>query len=115
MHQFTQKLRAGEINILEVPAPNYSSSQVLVQNYYSLISAGTESSTVNAARKSLLGKAKERPQQVKRGHRHIKNPRAIADLPGRDEEARCLFTTWLLLWAEYSLSATKSPVSGPVT
>lgn len=65
MHQFTQKLRSGEINILEVPAPSYSSNHVLIQNYYSLVSAGTESSTVNAARKSLIGKAKERPQHVK--------------------------------------------------
>lgn len=38
---------------------------ILVRNHYSLISAGTEKSTVSAARKSLIGKAKERPQQVK--------------------------------------------------
>src|SRR4030042_6633620 len=38
---------------------------IIVRNRYSLISAGTEGSTVSAARKSLLGKAKERPQQVK--------------------------------------------------
>lgn len=65
MKQFTQKLRSGEINILEVPIPGFSSNQILVQNYYSLISAGTEASTVKAARKGLIGKAKERPQQVK--------------------------------------------------
>jgi len=65
MKQFTQKLRSGEINILDVPVPGFSSNQVLVQNYYSLISAGTEGSTVKAARKGLIGKAKERPQQVK--------------------------------------------------
>jgi polar amino acid transport system substrate-binding protein len=38
---------------------------ILVRNHFSLISAGTEGSTVQTARKSLLGKAKERPQQVK--------------------------------------------------
>jgi len=38
---------------------------VLVRNHYSLISTGTESSTAKTARKSLIGKAKERPQQVK--------------------------------------------------
>jgi len=38
---------------------------VLVRNHYSLISAGTEGSTVKTARKGLIGKAKERPQQVK--------------------------------------------------
>ena len=36
-----------------------------MRNHYSLISAGTEGSTVKTARKSLIGKAKERPQQVK--------------------------------------------------
>lgn len=35
-----------------------------MRNHYSLISAGTEGTTVKTARKSLLGKAKERPQQV---------------------------------------------------
>ncbi len=38
---------------------------VIVKNHYSIISGGTEGSTVSAARKSLIGKAKERPQQVK--------------------------------------------------
>jgi len=38
---------------------------ILVKNHYSLISAGTEASTVKTARKGLIGKAKERPQQVK--------------------------------------------------
>ena len=38
---------------------------VLVKNHYSIISAGTEGSTVSTARKSLLGKAKERPQQAR--------------------------------------------------
>ena len=45
--------------------PVVSAGKVLVRNHYSLISAGTEGSTVATARKSLIGKAKERPQQVK--------------------------------------------------
>lgn len=65
MQQLTQKLKKGEIEIKEVPLPVLSPGQVMVRNHYSLISAGTESSTVKTARKSLLGKAKERPQQVK--------------------------------------------------
>ncbi|MGE4442135.1 MAG: bi-domain-containing oxidoreductase [Desulfomicrobium sp.] len=51
--------------IQEVPTPMLSHGMVLVLNHYSLVSAGTEGSTVIAARKSLIGKAKERPQQVK--------------------------------------------------
>ena len=65
MQQLTQQLKTGVTKILEVPIPQVSASQVLVRNHWSLISAGTEGSTVKAARKSLIGKAKERPQQVK--------------------------------------------------
>jgi len=65
MQQLTQKLNNGEMVVQEVPAPQLGKGMVLVKNHYSLISAGTESSTVKAARKSLIGKAKERPQQVK--------------------------------------------------
>jgi len=65
MEQLTQKLGSGEMIIQELPIPQISSGMVLVKNHFSLISAGTEGSTVKAARKSLIGKAKERPQQVK--------------------------------------------------
>jgi len=51
--------------INEIPYPQAGNGMVIVKNHFSIISAGTEGSTVKAARKSLLGKAKERPQQVK--------------------------------------------------
>lgn len=53
------------MQVLEVPLPVLGPGKVLVRNHYSLISPGTEGSSVTAARKSLIGKAKERPQQVK--------------------------------------------------
>lgn len=65
MEQLTQKLGSGEMVIQELPMPQLSLGMVLVKNHYSIISAGTEGSTVKAARKSLIGKAKEKPQQVK--------------------------------------------------
>jgi predicted dehydrogenase/threonine dehydrogenase-like Zn-dependent dehydrogenase len=65
MRQLTQRLKDGKMEILEVPLPVLGSGTVLVKNHYSLISTGTEGSTVSAARKSLIGKAKDRPQQVK--------------------------------------------------
>lgn len=65
MEQLTQKLKKGAIEIREVPLPVLSPGQLLVRNHYSLISAGTEGNTVKTARKSLLGKAREKPQQVK--------------------------------------------------
>jgi predicted dehydrogenase/threonine dehydrogenase-like Zn-dependent dehydrogenase len=65
MNQLTQQLRSGRIQSQELPWPQVGPGMLLVHNHFSLISAGTESSTVKAARKSLLGKAKERPQQVR--------------------------------------------------
>ena len=65
MQQLTQKLGSGDMVIQEVPYPQLGKGMVIVKNHYSIISAGTEGSTVVAARKSLIGKAKERPQQVK--------------------------------------------------
>ena len=64
MEQLTQKLKDGEMVVQELPVPQLGPGMVLVKNHFSLISAGTEGSTVKAARKSLLGKAKEKPQQV---------------------------------------------------
>ena len=65
MKLLSQKLKNGQVDIAEVPVPLVAPGTILIRNYYSLISAGTEGSIVKAARKSLLGKAKERPQQVK--------------------------------------------------
>ena len=65
MQQLTQKLGSGDMIVQELPTPVLGKGMVLVKNHYSIISAGTEGSTVTAARKSLIGKAKERPKQVK--------------------------------------------------
>lgn len=65
MNQLTQKLKTGKIDITEVPVPAMGNGAVLVKNIYSCVSVGTESSTVKTARKGYLGKAKERPAQLK--------------------------------------------------
>lgn len=65
MKQLTQKLNNGKMLVQDVPTPVLGKGMVLVKNHFSLISAGTEGSTAQTARKSLIGKAKERPQQVK--------------------------------------------------
>tara|TARA_B100001057_G_C22859309_1_gene953859 strand:+ start:770 stop:2917 length:2148 start_codon:yes stop_codon:yes gene_type:complete len=65
MQQLTQKLGSGNMVIQEIPYPQVGKGMIIVKNHYSIISAGTEGSTVKAARKNLIGKAKERPQQLK--------------------------------------------------
>ena len=65
MQQLAQKLKTGHVKIVEVPLPFIGNGQLLVRNHYSLISAGTEGSTVKTARKGYIGKARERPEQVR--------------------------------------------------
>lgn len=65
MKQLAQNLRDGKMSFEEVPVPAPGPGQVLVRTSYSLISAGTEGSKVQAARSNLLEKARQRPEQVK--------------------------------------------------
>ncbi len=64
MKQLVQRLKDGWMGVIEVPPPVVGRGMVLVRSHASVISAGTEGGTVRAARKSLLGKARERPQQL---------------------------------------------------
>ena len=75
--QVTQKLKSGNITIEEVPVPALPAGMVLVRNHYSLISAGTEGSTVKTARKGLVGKPKERPEQAKEVIEVLKSQGAV--------------------------------------
>jgi len=72
MKQVIQNYKTGEIKLVEVPAPFCGKKEVLVENKNSLISAGTEKLMINLAKKSLLGKAKERPDLVKKVINKIK-------------------------------------------
>ena len=65
MKQVLLDLQSGSIQVEDVPAPT-ATRGAIVQNAYSLISAGTESSLINLAGQSLVGKAKARPDDVKK-------------------------------------------------
>ena len=65
MKQLIQNFKTGELYIDELPIPSLSEGYVLVANQFSLISAGTEKTTVSTAQASLIGKAKMRPDLVK--------------------------------------------------
>src|SRR5512140_1135468 len=66
MHQIIENIRTGKIRVSEVPDPMVRPGHVLIANERSVISAGTEKMTLELAQKSLLGKARERPDQVRR-------------------------------------------------
>jgi len=65
MKQIVQSARTGEIEIAEVPTPRVLPGCVLVRIAASLVSAGTERASAEFASKSLLQKAKSRPDLVR--------------------------------------------------
>ena len=72
MKQLIQNFKTGELYVDEVPLPSISDGMVLVENKFSLISSGTERSTVKIAQANLLGKAKQRPDLVAQVLQNIK-------------------------------------------
>ena len=73
MKQIIQNYSTGALDLAEVSIPICSSSKILVRNVASLISIGTERSIIELGRKSLLGKARARPDLVKRFMNKAKN------------------------------------------
>ena len=66
MRQVIQEVRSGATRVKEIPAPLVVPGHVLMATVASAISAGTERYVVDLARKSLIGKARQRPEDVKR-------------------------------------------------
>lgn len=66
MKQILQHNRSTTIQVEEVPPPTLRGNGLLVLNEASLISPGTEKSTVQSAQQSLMSRAMERPETVKR-------------------------------------------------
>lgn len=65
MKQVVQNFRNGKLSLDEVPPPALQEGGVLVNNHYSLVSAGTEKTVIEFAQQTLAGKAKSRPDLVK--------------------------------------------------
>lgn len=66
MRQIVQNMRTGEMSVQDVPPPQLGRGEVLVATKASLISAGTEKMLIDFANKSMLSKAQERPDLVKK-------------------------------------------------
>jgi predicted dehydrogenase/threonine dehydrogenase-like Zn-dependent dehydrogenase len=66
MKQVAQNYKSGDLAVLDVPVPACKPKGVLVRSLYSLISTGTELMKVGEARMSLVGKARARPDQVRK-------------------------------------------------
>jgi len=65
MKQLLQNIKNGKSIVEDVPIPTPREGQALVKTEASLVSAGTERMVVEFAEKSLVGKARSRPDLVK--------------------------------------------------
>jgi predicted dehydrogenase/threonine dehydrogenase-like Zn-dependent dehydrogenase len=66
MKQIAQNYKSGELTVLDAPAPVCRPGGVLVQSLFSLISTGTEMMKLAEAKMSMVGKARARPDQVRK-------------------------------------------------
>jgi len=66
MKQILQNVKTGAVAVADVPTPVARPGFVLVRTAASLISAGTERSTVEAGQKGLVSRAIEQPALVKK-------------------------------------------------
>ena len=66
MRQVAQNYHSGELAVIDAPVPSCAPGGVLVRSLYSLISTGTELMKVGESKMSLVGKARARPDQVKK-------------------------------------------------
>jgi predicted dehydrogenase/threonine dehydrogenase-like Zn-dependent dehydrogenase len=65
MKQLLQNINSGETVIEDVPIPQIQPGMAVVRNKASLVSAGTERMLVEFASKSLVGKARSRPDLLR--------------------------------------------------
>ncbi|MBC7932158.1 MAG: bi-domain-containing oxidoreductase [Rubrivivax sp.] len=80
MKQLLQNLKTGEGVVADVPAPVVRRGHLLVRTAASLISAGTERAFIELGRKGLVGKAKERPDLVRKVVEKVKSEGLVETL-----------------------------------
>ncbi len=80
MKQVLQNLKTGSVCIEEVPAPALRDEGILVRSAVSLVSAGTERMLMKLAKKGLLGKARERPDLVRKVFAKLRRDGFLATL-----------------------------------
>src|ERR1700734_4178524 len=80
MKQVIQSYKSGKLFVDDVPLPNLSEGMVLVENQFSLISAGTERNSVTMAQSNLFYKAKQRPDLVAQVLQNFKKEGFLATL-----------------------------------
>ena len=65
MRQLLQSLSDGKTYLSELPIPNISPGEIIIQTSCSLISPGTEKMLVEFGKANLISKAKQQPDKLK--------------------------------------------------
>jgi polar amino acid transport system substrate-binding protein len=78
MLQIVQNMHRGAIRLMDIPDASVKAGNLLVRNAFSVVSIGTEMMKVRSGKKSLAGKAMERPDQVAQVVENIRK-RGVAD------------------------------------
>ena len=84
MKQVVQPVSGGPVEMLDVPRPVISPTEVLVRTVVSVISPGTERAVTALARSSLLAKARARPNLV----RHVVRKAQAEGIPAATRAVR---------------------------
>jgi len=80
MKQVFLSLKNGKLEVAEIPTPSLRSGGILIKNYFSLISAGTEKSIIRLAQKNLIEKGRSRPDLIRQVMNKIKTEGLISTL-----------------------------------
>lgn len=80
MKQIFLSLKNGKLEVADIPSPALKPGGVLVKNYFSLISAGTERSVIELGQKNLIKKAQARPDLLRQVINKIKTDGLISTL-----------------------------------
>jgi len=80
MKIIAQKYKDGTLTLLDVPVPAAKPGGITVRSTYSVISTGTELMMVAQSKMSLLGKAKARPDQVRKVLQSVSQHGVLATL-----------------------------------
>jgi polar amino acid transport system substrate-binding protein len=78
MLQVIQYQKDGNISVEQLPAPACIKGGILVRNIYSVISAGTEKTSVTNTQSSLIKRAQKQPKEVKMVMEFIKKEGVIS-------------------------------------
>lgn len=78
MKKVLQNPKSGRLRVEDITPPILEDGGLLVQNTFSVVSAGTEKSIIELSRKNILQKAKERPDYVRKFLNTIKTKGLLA-------------------------------------